>query len=439
MPAAAAPAAPPATLPSELFLQAVGQLGARHPLRTSQAIYNTQGVMLLGAGAAVDPETYRRLVSHRLTAALDECIEAESSVTGAVLRESAEAAMERWAFFAQMGQPARVRTMLLEAMGSIPLPKRIALHLAVARHLRPSWFEHGVLMGLLCAHLVREGGGMQHDVGMAAAAGVLHDIGMLHLEPALLDSPDALTGDELKPLYAHPALSTTGMGRSSDYQKDVLRAVNEHHERLDGSGYPRGLTCAQMSPLGRLLSLAEVVTAMYDGSRQFPEQRVSLMLRMSPGSYDASLAPSIHRLLRGVPMPPEASSAPASESIETLRRLDGLLTDWATAIGAMWPRLQTPEKKLLQPISDSADGLRRMLNEAGVTPGQLALIADGADEDPALRIELWVLARELQWQLRATAHHLQRRWRAGESRLDYPPLLAMWLEQVKALGGPARA
>jgi len=439
MPAAAAPAALPATLHSEVFLQAVGQLGARHALRTSQAIYNTQGLMLLGAGAAVDQDTYKRLASHRLTTPLDESIQAEPSVTGAVLREGAEVAMDRWAFFAQMGQPARMRTMLLEAIGNVSLSKPLALHLTAARHLRPSLFEHSVLMGLLCAHLVREGGGMQHDVRMAAAAGVLHDVGMLYVDPALLDSPDALTGDELRPLYGHPAIAATLMGRSSDYDKEVLRAVSEHHERLDGSGYPRGVAGTQMSALGRLLSLAEVVTAMYDGGRQFPEQRVSLMLRMSPGSYDASLAPSIHRLLRGVPVPPEASSAPASESIETLRRLDGLLTDWTTAIGAMWPRLQTPEKKLLQPISDSADGLRRMLNEAGVTPGQLALIADGADEDPALRIELWVLARELQWQLRATAHHLQRRWRAGESRLDYPPLLAMWLEQVKALGGPARA
>ena len=422
-----------------MFLQAVAELGLRQRLRTTQAIYNTQGVMLLGAGAAVDPDTYQRLVSHRLTTPLDECIEAEAGVTGAVLREHAEAAMQRWAFFAQMGQPARMRTMLLEAIGDIPLSRPIALHLAVARHLRPSLFEHSVLVGLLCAHLVREGGGMQHDVGMAAAAGVLHDIGMLHVDPALLDSPAALTGDELRPLYAHPATAAAAMARSSDHGKDVLRAVAEHHERLNGSGYPRGLAGNQMSTLGRVLSLAEVVAAMYDGGRQFPEQRVSLMLRMSPGSYDASLAPSIHRLLRGVPIPPEASSAPASESIDTLRRLDGLLTDWATAIAAMWPRLGPAEKKLLQPISDSAAGLRRMLNEAGVTPDQLALIADGADDDAALRVELWVLAREVQWQLRATAHHLQRRWRVGDARHDYPPLLAMWLEQVKGMGGPARA
>jgi hypothetical protein len=104
----------------------------------------------------------------------------------------------------------------------------------------------------------------------------------------------------------------------------------------------------------------------------------------------------------------------------------------------MWPRLHAVEKRLLQPVSEQAETLRRMLYEAGVTPEQLALIADVAAEDTTLRIELWALAQELQWQLRATANHLQRRWRSGESKVDYPPMLAMWLEQVKALGGPSR-
>jgi HD-GYP domain-containing protein (c-di-GMP phosphodiesterase class II) len=439
MSAAAPPAAAPATLHSEVFLQAVAQLGARQSLKTSQAIYNTQGVMLLGGGARVDQGLYERLVSHRLSTPLDECVEAEASVNAAVLREAAEQAMQRWAFFAQMGQPPRMRSMLLEAVSSIPLPKPVALHLTVARHTRAALFDHGVLMGLLCAHLVREGGGMQHDIGMAATAGVLHDIGMLHIDPSLLDSNDALSGDELKPLYVHPITASLIMGRFADYEKELLRAVIEHHERLDGSGYPRALTGEQMSPLGRLLSLAEVVTAMFDGGRRFPEQRVSLLLRMNPRRYDPSLVPSIHRLLRAVPLPPEVSGAAADESIETLRRLDGLLTDWHAAVGAMWPRLSTVEKKMLQPVSEQAETLRRMLYEAGVTPEQLALVEGVAASDVALCIELWALAQELQWQLRATANHLQRRWRAGESKLDYPPLLAMWLEQVKALGGPSRA
>ena len=427
-----------AALHSDVFLQAVAELGARQSLKTSQAIYNAQGVMLLGGGARVDQGLYERLVSHRLSVPLDECVEADASVTGVALREAAEAAMQRWPFFGQMGQQGRMRSMLLEAIAAIPLPKPIALHLTVARHTQPALFDHGVLMGLLCAHLVREGGGMQGDMTEAAAAGVLHDIGMLHMDSTLLGTGEALSGDELKPLYVHPITASVVMGRFPEYPKEVLRAVVEHHERLDGSGYPRALTGEQMSPLGRLLSLAEVVTAMFDGERRFPEQRVSLLLRINPRRYDPALVPSIHRLLRSVPTPLEVASAPPEESIETLRRLDGLLTDWHSAVAAMLPRLGAAERKMLLPVSEQADTLQRMLYEAGVTPDQLGIVAVGAAEDTQLAIELWALAQELQWQLRATANHLQRRWRAGESKPDYPPKLAMWLEQVKAVGGGPR-
>ena len=61
---------------------------------------------------------------------------------------------------------------------------------------------------------------------------------------------------------------------------------------------PRFLTDTTAPKIMWSLSLGEVVTAMFDGNRQHPLQRVSLLLRMSPLRFDAALVPSIHRLLR---------------------------------------------------------------------------------------------------------------------------------------------
>ena len=262
---------------------------------------------------------------------------------------------------------------------------------------------------------------------------------MLHIDQSPFDSGDPLSGDELKPLYVHPLTASMVLGRFSDYPKEVLRAVVEHHERLDGSGYPRALTGEQMSPLGRLLSLAEVVTAMFDGDRQYPEQRVSLLLRINPRRYDPALVPSIHRLLRALPPPADGAGVPAAESVESLRRLDGLLTDWRSSVATMLPRLNPAERRALQPVNDQTDTLQRMLYEAGITPDQLGMVADDAANDPGLRVELWTLAQELQWQLRATANQLQRRWRSTDGKATYPPLMAVWLDNVKALDASTRA
>ena len=79
--------------PSPAFLQAVADLGATQTVTTSQAIFNTQGVKLLEGGAKVDQGLYDRLVSHRLSRPLDECVRADPSVDGKLLRE---AARRRW-------------------------------------------------------------------------------------------------------------------------------------------------------------------------------------------------------------------------------------------------------------------------------------------------------------------------------------------------------
>jgi hypothetical protein len=241
------------------------------------------------------------------------------------------------------------------------------------------------------------------------------------------------------PLYVHPLTASMVMMRFTEYPKEVVRAIVEHHERLDGSGYPRALTGDAISPLGRLLSLAEVVTAMFDGDRQYPEQRVSLLLRINPRRYDPTLVPSIHRLLRSLPPPPEGAGVPAAESVESLRRFDGLLTDWRSAVTTMLPRLSAKERRVLTPVNEQTDTLQRMLYEAGITPDQLGMVADDAASDPGLRVELWALAQELQWQLRATANQLERRWRIGDPKLTFPPLLAVWLDNVKALDASTKA
>ncbi|MEP7300970.1 MAG: HD domain-containing phosphohydrolase [Caldimonas sp.] len=425
--------AAPEAEPSPAFLQAVGELGMKQPVTTSQPIFNAQGIKLLEGGVRVSRDLYERLVSHRLARPLDECVEAEPSVDPKVLREAALAAIEHWPFFARMAPAGRTREIVLEAIAAVPLPKPVALHLTLARDARPALFEHSVLMALLCAHLAREGGAPLHEVTDAAAAGLLHDMGMLHIDPTLLDSDERLSGERLNPVYVHPLTTSMLVGRCPEYPKQVARAIVEHHERLDGSGYPRGLVGTAISPLGRMLSLAEVVTAMFDGEREQPEQRVSLLLRINPRRYDAALVPSIHRLLRAAPPPEAGAGGPPERSIVRLLRLADELAGWREASETIGSGLDGAHAALLHSMNEQNASLQRMLYEAGITREQLGALGADVAEDAAVSVELWALAEELLWQLHAAANQLKRRWQAAEPALPHPPALAAWFESVASL------
>jgi hypothetical protein len=416
------------------FVQAIAELGAKREVKTSQAIYNAQGIKLLEGGVTIDQSLYDRLLSHRLSLPLDECIDAGTpTIDGATLREAARAAIERWPFFARVAPANSVGKALLDALAAVRLPKPVALHLMLARETRPALFEHSVLMALFCACLVRASGADRPEVSEAATAGLLHDLGMLHIEPDLLDSDERLTADGLKPVYVHPLTSSMLVDRFADYSKDIVRAIVEHHERLDGSGYPRGLAGDAVSPLGRVLALAEVVTAMFDGQRQLPEQRVSLLLRINPRRYDAAHVARVHRLLAVPPAPGDGDGIAAEPLIARLLQLTDVLALWRESSAAIGEALEGAQAALFRSVDEQNATLQRMLYDAGVTREQLATVAGEVGTDVALRIELWALAEELLWQLHAAANQLKRRWSATESRPPHPQALAAWFEAVAAL------
>ncbi len=357
----------------------------------------------------------------------------DTAIDTASLRQAAADAIGSMPFFAAMAPDATARDGLLDAVSAIPLPAPVVFQLTLAREKSAEQFDHGVLMALLCAHLVRDTGASPADISAAAAAGLLHDLGMLHIDPALLQAGHRLSGSERRPIYVHPVTSAMLVDRFEVYPPQVTRAIGEHHEQLDGSGYPRGLAGSAISPLGRVLSLAEVVTAMFDGKRQYPEQRVSLMLRISPRRFDATAVAAVQRLLATLPAPVDAPGPGVAESVQRLQLLAGLLAEWHDALDQTTPGLDASHRSMLRSFAEQAEALQNMLFDAGISAEQLGMLTSGAEHDPALRVELWALAQELQWNLLASAHELQRRWEGFEAAQPIPEALAAWGDTVWAL------
>lgn len=94
-----------------------------------------------------------------------------------------------------------------------------------------------------------------------AVAGPLHDVGKIAIPDRILRKPGALTGEEYAAIKAHVAYGIAIIrGLLDDAQ--VLEAIAHHHERWDGRGYPRGLDGAETPLLGRIMQIADAVSAM---------------------------------------------------------------------------------------------------------------------------------------------------------------------------------
>ena len=94
-----------------------------------------------------------------------------------------------------------------------------------------------------------------------ATGGLVHDIGKLSVPNSILKKPGALMPEEFAVVKRHPEIGSRMLG-DLGFSEGVRRLVLDHHERLDGSGYPRGLTGPMISLEARILAVCDVYDAL---------------------------------------------------------------------------------------------------------------------------------------------------------------------------------
>ena len=113
----------------------------------------------------------------------------------------------------------------------------------------------------LAGAAARVAGYPDDDVAVLRRAGLIHDLGRLGVSNAIWDKPGPVTEAESERIRLHPYLTDRMLARVDALSRSREIAAR-HHERLDGSGYPRGLTAASLTPPDRLLAAADVYHAM---------------------------------------------------------------------------------------------------------------------------------------------------------------------------------
>jgi HD-GYP domain-containing protein (c-di-GMP phosphodiesterase class II) len=95
-----------------------------------------------------------------------------------------------------------------------------------------------------------------------AMGGLLHDIGKLSVPSWILKKPAALSAEEYDVIKRHPDWGRALLRELGGFEEGVLRLVLDHHERLDGKGYPNGRTANQLDLETRILSVCDVYDAL---------------------------------------------------------------------------------------------------------------------------------------------------------------------------------
>ncbi len=96
----------------------------------------------------------------------------------------------------------------------------------------------------------------------AVTAALLHDLGKTRLPPALLDKPGPLADQEWELVRLHPVWSGKMLEGWKNLDPLVARIAREHHEKVDGTGYPQGLSGEEIHPVSLVVSVADAYDAL---------------------------------------------------------------------------------------------------------------------------------------------------------------------------------
>lgn len=102
----------------------------------------------------------------------------------------------------------------------------------------------------------------ESELEQLVMAGLLHDLGKLVIPPEILNKPSRLTNEEFSLMKTHSALSYELIKERLDISEEVKMAVLYHHENVDGSGYPEGISGEDMSIFTKIIHIADVYDAL---------------------------------------------------------------------------------------------------------------------------------------------------------------------------------
>lgn len=123
-------------------------------------------------------------------------------------------------------------------------------------------YHHSVGVGLLSAFLAKNMGYMEHEWLQVGLAGALSDAGMARMGHDILHKESALTEEEMNKIKNHPIYSYRLIEKSPYITHATKVAVLQHHEQMDGSGYPLGLTYRKIHPYARIIAVCDTYHAM---------------------------------------------------------------------------------------------------------------------------------------------------------------------------------
>jgi HD-GYP domain-containing protein (c-di-GMP phosphodiesterase class II) len=239
-------------------------------MRLSRPVYGLKGQMLLNRGVVLTASYINGLKRNNVLAVIVESMpgfddmEAEQILEESV-RVQAMASIQNWVetntkqkqFFDVVDSVTSITEEILS--GKIP-----SVGLAEISTADVYTFAHSIDVCAFSLHMGLHYGYKKHELLELGIGSILHDLGKTKIPPEILNKPGRLTDEEIEEIKNHPVFGYNMLmdDLSNEISESSLEIVLNHHERFNGSGYPRGIKKDEIGDMATICALSDVFNAM---------------------------------------------------------------------------------------------------------------------------------------------------------------------------------
>lgn len=361
-------------------------------VEATEDIVSGNGVKLLARGSRIDATTRERLLAHKLQRPLEQCIGVSGGVTPAQIGLLAEALLDEHPLLAALARDERAMP-LQQSLPRVRISPAQQSLLSLYARQQTDRLRHAVCVALVAKALARRL--LPGDVDLhrrIALAGLLHDVGELYLPPAFLQRGQPLQAEQWRQIVSHPVIGHRVLRDLDGGGPELAELVLNHHERLDGFGYPRGLQGEQFTPPSQALAVGEWLAGLMEHGHA-AGIHASIAAKLIPGEFgDAALD-----LLRA------AARASLADMLPQAHYVVEVLARFRVARGSFDDRLADASAELRHLVALCRHRLQQLqasFSSAGLDAHDPeALVEQLGQGSAGLHQELLSLLREFHWRM----------------------------------------
>lgn len=154
---------------------------------------------------------------------------------------------------------ASITNDLLDAIDS---NDAIAIDISALKTSDEYTFKHSVDVATIAMILGKQQGLSRKQIYEIGVSGLLHDVGKTKVPLEILNKPGRLNDEEFAIMKQHSVFSFRMVQNNPDFSNEIAYAVLQHHEKINGSGYPMSVDETQITPYAKILSVADIYDAL---------------------------------------------------------------------------------------------------------------------------------------------------------------------------------